>query len=258
MFPKKPSPSDFLRGAVLPFRALSLVFRSKKLFAWSAVSALVTVVSLGFVIWGALALSPRIIDAVFARPADWPALGFWYALVVLCFGLLVVLGVNTVPALVLAPLQDPISETTETLCGNYQSPDFELRRTLRGVFVSVTHTLARIAILLIGHALLFALNLIPGAGSALWGVLSSLWTMVWLAGEYLDAPMARHFYRVGEVREVLWRRKALALGFGFAVWILLWVPLLNLFFIPLAIVGGTLLFRGLCDCGALRPPSHPR
>ncbi|MFL5318240.1 MAG: EI24 domain-containing protein [Myxococcaceae bacterium] len=254
VFPTRPSTGDFFRGFALPFRAIGLLLQSRRLFGWAALSGIVTLFALIAAIWGAIDLAPWIVSKVFARPIDWPTLGLWYALVLLTFALLVVVGVNTLPALVLAPLQDPISEATELLCGNYTSPPSNLRRTLSGVFVSVSHTLARILILLAGHAVLFPLNLIPGAGSAVWGVLSALWTMVWLAAEYLDAPMARHFYRFGEVRQVLWRRKALAVGFGAAVWLLLWLPILNFFFIPLAIVGGTLLFRGLCDAGALRGP----
>jgi uncharacterized protein involved in cysteine biosynthesis len=35
------------------------------------------------------------------------------------------------------------------------------------------------------------------------------------------------------------------LGFGFAVWACLFVPLLNLVFMPLSVAGGTLLFLDL-------------
>jgi len=34
-------------------------------------------------------------------------------------------------------------------------------------------------------------------------------------------------------------------GFGTGVWILLFVPLVNLFFMPAAVAGGTMLFLGL-------------
>jgi CysZ protein len=40
-------------------------------------------------------------------------------------------------------------------------------------------------------------------------------------------------------------RLALALGFGGCLSLILWVPLLNFFLMPLAVVAGTLLFRGL-------------
>jgi CysZ protein len=48
------------------------------------------------------------------------------------------------------------------------------------------------------------------------------------------------------------------MGFGAAVYVLLWLPVLNLFFIPLAVVAGTLLFRGLRASGSLPPPTVSR
>ena len=46
-------------------------------------------------------------------------------------------------------------------------------------------------------------------------------------------------------------------AFGAAVYLILLVPILNTFFLPAAIVGGTLLFRGLRAAGALGPPPPP-
>lgn len=48
-------------------------------------------------------------------------------------------------------------------------------------------------------------------------------------------------------------RLALALGFGAALTLLLWVPVLNFFLMPLAVVAGTLLFCGLR--GNAKPPA---
>ncbi len=118
----------------------------------------------------------------------------------------------------------------------------------------VAHTLARIVFLLLGLAVLLPLHLIPGMGSVLWTVLGSLWTMIWMAGEHLAAPMTRHLYPFAEVRRMLRERRALCLGFGAGVYLLLWVPVLNTFFLPVAIVAGTLLYRGLRRSGQLPPP----
>ena len=106
-------------------------------------------------------------------------------------------------------------------------------------------------LLKLGHLLLLPLNLIPVAGSTAWSVLSVLWTMGWLAAEYLDTAMARHHYPFRAVRGAVLSRAGLCMGFGAAVYLLLWIPILNFFFIPLAIVSGTLLFRGLLAAGAL-------
>lgn len=253
-FAREPSLSDFAAGLVLPFRGAAMIFRSGKLFGWSALSGLVTLVALVAVFWISFASANDLVNLVFTKPDAWYGQALWYFVVSLTIGVLVVIGANLVPPILLAPLQDPISETTEELLGNYTSPPFSVPRMIKGASVSIGHTLARIVFLVLGHAVIFPLHFIPVAGSIAWGVIASLWSMAWIAAEYLDGPMARHLYRFSEVRQTLMKRKALALGFGAAVYVMLWIPVINFFFIPTAVVAGTLLFRGLVECGTLRPP----
>ncbi|MFY0580380.1 EI24 domain-containing protein [Cystobacter fuscus] len=179
------------------------------------------------------------------------ALGLVFALL---FLVLFVVGASVVVPLVLAPLQDPLSELTEECCGGYSPPPFRLGAFFRGLVLGVSHTLARIFFLLLGLGVLLPLHLVPGVGSIAWAVLGTLWTMLWLAGEHLAAPMTRHQYPFGQVRRVLRQRWPLCLGFGAGVYVLLWVPLLNNFFLPVAVVGGTLLYRGLLAVGNVPLP----
>jgi CysZ protein len=189
------------------------------------------------------------------RPPSGAGEFLWGVLWVVLFALLTVLSLNTVPLLLLAPLQDPLSEATEALCGDLPPRPFSLRRVLSESLTSLRHTLARIAILFAGHAALALLHFLPAVGTLLWTFLGPAWTMAWLATEYLDAPMARHLYAFRQVRGVVFRRLSLCMGFGAAVYVLLWVPILNLFFIPVAVVSGTLLFRALRQSGDLPTPA---
>lgn len=246
--------SDLFQGIGLLGRAFGLIFRTPKLFLLSALCALVTLVALVGLVLLLWNYTPELISYFFARPESWYGKALWYLVLVLTFAVLMVVGANTVPPLLLAPLQDPLSEATEELCGDFQAPPFSLPTFFRGVATGITHTLARLFSLLLGMVVLLPLHLIPGVGSVLWTVLVSVWTMVWMAGEHLASPMTRHLYRFAEVRRMLRERWALCLGFGAGVYLLLWVPVLNTFFLPVAIVGGTLLYRGLLATGQLPPP----
>ena len=115
--------------------------------------------------------------------------------------------------------------------------------------------MARIALLLTGHLVLLGLNWIPVVGNAVWSLIAGLWTMGWIAAEYLDPAMVRHCYRFRDVQAIVGQRLRLCLGFGAAVYAILWIPVVNFFFIPVAVVGGTLLYLGLKQNGALGPPS---
>ncbi|MFZ5469780.1 MAG: EI24 domain-containing protein [Myxococcota bacterium] len=251
----QPGWADFLRGLSLPFTAVGLVFRSRKLFLLSLLASVVTFVALAALLVFLPSATGSFLGLFWARPEGWVGAALWYVVAALTFVVLLVVGANTVPLLLLAPLQDPLSEATEELCGGFFAPPFSLGLFLKGALASIAHTLKRITLLLGGHALLLALHLLPGIGSIVWTVASTLWTMWWLSAEYLSGVMARHLYRFRDVVPALWSRKRLALGFGAAIYVLLWIPVLNLFFIPLAVVAGTLLFRGLRAAGALSPPA---
>lgn len=149
-------------------------------------------------------------------------------------------GALTLPNLLLAPVQDPLSEATERALGDAASAPSGL---LRGTLISLRHTLLRLALMVLGFAVLFPLNFVPVAGSVLWFVLSTLWSAFWLSAEYLSGPMARHHRRFREVLSALKKRPGVTFGFGLALWVLLWLPVVNCFLMPLAVVAGTLLYR---------------
>lgn len=252
-----PSPTigDFFRGLSLPFRALSVMISTPKLVGLSLLSGLVTagvLVGLGWFWWGrAFGWSEALVGSGSWRSVGSAILG------VLLFSLTFFVSALTVPNLVLAPLQDPISEATETRCGDFVAPPFSMGRTVEGTLHSLGHTLLRLATQLLGIGVLLPLNLIPGAGSIAWAVAGSAWSMFCLSIEHLSNPMARHFYPFGQVVLVLRRRLALAFGFGAALYVMLWVPVLNFFLMPVAVVSGTLLFRALRAVDALGAPPAP-
>ncbi|MBW2402413.1 MAG: EI24 domain-containing protein, partial [Deltaproteobacteria bacterium] len=63
--------------------------------------------------------------------------------------------------------------------------------------------------------------------------------------DYIDWPAARRDWSVRD-RVAFTRRQLPAVaGFGTGVSLLLFIPLVNLFFMPAAVAGGTLLFLAL-------------
>jgi CysZ protein len=215
--------------------------------------ALVTAITLAGTAWGSWSLGQGLAERWIGADGGWQHAAS-IGLGVLLFAIFFAVGALTLPNLILAPLQDPLSEATEVKLGNFTAPPFSIGHTLTGIFTSVRHTLARLALMTLGYVVLFPLNLIPVAGSALYVVLSSLWAMFWLSVEHLSNPMARHLRPFRQVLGVMRKRIALSLGFGAALYVLLWVPVLNCFLMPIAVVAGTLLYRSLAAVNAF-PPS---
>lgn len=241
---------DLLRGVSIPLRAFTLILRTPKLLLLSLACAAVTGLALIGVAWGASGLAQRAADALISADSGWQHAAS-IGLSIVFFIMLFVVGALTVPNLLLAPLQDPLSEATEERCGDFTSPPFSLGATVRGIIESLSHTLLRLGLMALGLVVLFPLHLIPVAGSVVWVVLSSVWSMFWIAAEHLSNPMARHLRPFKQVITALRGRLPLALGFGATLYVLLWVPVLNFFLMPVAVVAGTLLFRGLLKSGAL-------
>ncbi len=253
--PAQSSWGDFFQGLSLPFTAIGLIFRSPKLRRLAALSSLVTLAALSAVVYFLVRYTGQLVFLVLGgRPQTWWGQAGSHLLTVLTFIVLLAIGANTVPLLLLSPLQDPISEATEEALGKPTSP-FSLPLFFRQTLVSIGHTLARITLLLAGHVLLFGLNWIPVFGNMVWTLIAAIWTAGWIAAEYLDPAMARHLYRFREVQAIVLQKLSLCLGFGAAVYAILWIPVLNFFFIPVAVVAGTLLFVRLRESEALGPPS---
>jgi CysZ protein len=248
--PRDSSPGDALRGAWLPLRAFVLIIRTPRLLALSLACAAVTSLTLVGVAWGAWRLGHEASGWLLSADAGWQHVASISLGVVLSLALFIA-GALTVPNLLLAPLQDPLSEATEERCGGFTPPPFTLGAAARGTLEALFHTVLRLGFMAIGLVLLFPLNLVPVGGNVAWVLLSSLWSMFWLSVEQLSNPMARHLRPFRQVVRALRRRLPLSLGFGAAVWALLWIPVLNFFLMPVAVVAATLLYRGLEQAGAL-------
>jgi CysZ protein len=244
------NPLDFLWGASLPIRAAWLVLRTPRLRALAALCAAVTL--LVFALWG---------WAVWAWLPDWlghlwsPPSGssrfLWQLTAVLGGALLWLIGAATLPLLALAPLQDPLVAATEAAVGAPPAPMVGVLGSAGQAVKALGHTAVRVALLLAGQAFLLVLQLLVPAGAMVWWVAGWGWTALWACAEYLDAPLSRRDRPFSDVRQVLVRRTSLALGFGLVLTLLLWIPLVNLFLVPVAVAAGTLLHRSLVAAGTL-------
>jgi CysZ protein len=250
------SVSHFFGGLWLFPRALRLIVSRQKLLLLSLLSALVAaavLVSCTLALWP---LSQTLAERAIAQQSTL-ARFFSGGLRLVIFALGWILSALTLPSLFLAPLQDPLSEATEAAVSTLTPTAFSFSRFVRGIALSLSHTLTRLLLMFVGSAILFPLHFIPAVGSALWWTLSTGWAAFWLAAEHVSGPSARHFLPFRVVLRVLRARMAMSLGFGLAAFVVLWVPVLNFFLMPLAVVAGTLLFVRLRDEGLLDDANHP-
>lgn len=251
---KQPSPlAQLAKGFALPFRAMPLIAKNPALLKLSLVTAAISAALL--LVLGVLlvAYTGDLVGVIWAKPSGWLLL-LWYPLAVLGFGLLFVLGASTVPTVATAPMLDPLSLATERALAFPTDESGGLLRLAKETMSAVGKALLRLALLYTGHAFLLLLWLLPGVGHAVWSILALFWTVFWLAYEYLDVPANRHGLDFGDVLRLVFTNFAMAMGFGFAVYVILWIPLLNTVFIPVAAVGATMGFVELKARGVFVEP----
>ena len=249
------APIGFWRGFGYAFKGLGFVFGKHPELAriWIFPIFLTFLAFVGAV-WGAWELQDDLVNLLWEDPTGD---GFWDSagrvahgfleiiafLMLLVTSFFAVLGMSTVLA---APFNDALSEEVEHLVTGRKGPPFSmvalLRDIVRTVALEVTKFLIWAAIMIPLFVASFGL---PVVGTILYSVIGYFFTSLYFAIDYIDWPAARRNKALSYRTKVLSERFAACFGFGSGVFILLWVPFLNLFFMPAAVAGGTLLFLDL-------------
>lgn len=199
-------------------------------------------------------------SSVVLKDAD-AGLGFWMEaghwahsaleivvlLVLWAVGLLLVVFLTNVVA---APFNDLLSEEVEHLRLGKKGPPFSLKALARDSARTVGLEALKMALYLVVMVPLYLLSLLlPGVGQVIYTVIAFVFTALYFSVDYVDWPASRRSrsitYRFGMLREHFLPM----FGFGTGVWLFLFIPIVNLLFMPAAVAGGTLLFLDL-DEGA--------
>ena len=164
----------------------------------------------------------------------------WFLLVIL-FGMAVFFSFNLLANFIAAPLNGLLAEKVQLhLTGkelgitNLGSILASIPRSIGREISKLTYYLPRILILLI-------LTLIPGINVItpwLW-VLLTAWMMVI---QYVDYPMDNNGISFRKMKRSLSQQRLLHLGFGGGVSLLLMLPVVNFFAMPIAVAGATALY----------------
>jgi CysZ protein len=154
-------------------------------------------------------------------------------------GLVVVFLLSSVVA---APFNDALSEAVEGILTGEPAPPFSFKRMVADVFRTIRIELLKVLVYagVVGPIFLFSLFL-PGIGQVV-SLLGFALTAIYLGIDYIDWPAARRDWSVRDRIAFTRRQLAAVAGFGTGVWVLLFIPIVNLFFMPAAVAGGTMLF----------------
>ncbi len=166
-------------------------------------------------------------------------INFFLGLALVLLGLVVVVLLSSIVA---APFNDALSEAVEDLLTGEHAPPFSLRKLVADIARTLRLESLKVLVYaaVVGPLFLVSL-LIPGIGQVV-SLLGFALTAVYLGIDYIDWPAARRDWSVGDRLQFARRRLPAVAGFGTGVWLLLFIPLVNLLFMPAAVAGGTMLF----------------
>lgn len=245
---RRAAPMAFKDGFAYPARALRFLLRNPRLWPLAAMPFILCLALYALVIGlGWHWIGGWIEGALIEREGWWwDALGrvlqvfFWIVALVLS-----VLVYVPLAAIVAGPFNDLLSEKTERLYrGVGVDQPFSLAALWRSLRVGLIGEIQRSLTLGVLLLLALSLNLIPGIGQVAATVASTALTIRYLSLEFTSFSMDRRVYSWPAKRAFLRRFRARSMGFGAAAFLILMVPLVNAFFIPVSAIAGTLLF---CD-----------
>lgn len=231
-----------------PMRGARLVFVEHRdlarIWIWPV---LLTGAAMAAGTWAAWAWNEALVERI------WPAAGgeaSWFTSGLRWAGEVLVGLVLTAAAVVFAvvlaspiasPFNDALSRALEDRLGG--APEHPVS-ILRDVTRSVLLELLKLALLAAALGPLLVLSwLVPFVGPALYTVAAGALTALYFALDYTEWPWVRRGLglraRLGELA----RDWPSSLGFGAGVWLVMFLPVVNLALMPMAVAGGTLWVR---------------
>ncbi len=237
----------FSRGFAYPFRSGRFIIRHPGLLRYIVIPFIINAAFFSLAVYFGLDFFNDTVVGRIPREEAWYWLFLFYILWVLALlatAVLVFFSFTIIGNLIASPFSDLLSEKTEQiLTGNRAEEPFSTRGFFRDAWKTLKEESKKMALFAGGMILLLGLNLLPVAGTAIFMVLSLLFTLFFLSVEYTGYIFGRKHLGFREQRRYILSRKFLMAGFAAGVLMVLAIPFIQFFCIPLAVVGATLLWH---------------
>ncbi|MBS1958676.1 MAG: EI24 domain-containing protein [Bdellovibrionales bacterium] len=227
---------DFLKGIVTPIRAVGVIFSSPKLLTLSALPILTTCVVLAVVFYALMAGLWSYVAAHFTGYFAQYQSGLMVAFAAVAGIMFIYVAINSVAILISffsSPFNDILAEATERSMGVPEVPGFTVGRALRILALDFRKTLL---------ALILSLSLSLGLLIPFVGILAFLAIALLNTFTFVTYPQSRRLFGVRSSFKWVLRNVPLSMGFGLTTTFLFSIPVINIFALPISVVGGTLLF----------------
>jgi len=230
--------TSFFSALGYPFRGIAYFLGRPALWKYFAAAFAINAVLFAILAYLFFQHRAELVEAIL--PDRWwgwlrTGLGWLMTLVVAVAGLFLFTIVGNILA---SPFLDAMTERILRELGEALPPP---RGALRALGRSIINQLLKLVFFGAIQLALLLLHLIPGVGTVLHPVLSTLVGVAFLGFEYLDYPLDARHLSVPARFAWLWRHPGEALGFGAVLFPVLLIPFVGYACLPLAVAGASLL-----------------
>ncbi len=232
--------SDIMTGASCLGRAMNII-RQPGVRRYAVMPLLINILLFGGLIWFGYAQFSPLVESAMSYLPDFLDFLRWiiWLIITITTAIIVFFTFTPFANIVAAPFNALLSEKIEVLLTGKQVDSGS--SFIKIIHDSVLSQLRKLLYILIWSAALLLVSLIPViniAAPVLWVIFGS-----WLISlEYLDYPMGNHELSFTREKQILSKRRGLALGFGGSVMVLTSIPLLNFIVMPVSVAGATVLW----------------
>ena len=251
--------ADFLSGLTAPLLAARYLLARPNLWKYTLAGAIVTVALFAGFATLAVTQADTLANALWTRPETSTGTAMWWVLAIISgAALLGVAGVVTLVAsqIVMAPLYSRLGERVEGAIleeGEFEETFFgSARDELRGV----GHSLLTVAVFAAVMVPIVLLNVVPFFGSVVAACFGAVVSAFVLAFEFGDNSLSRRKARWLEKLRQAVGELAVTMGLGAGIALMMLIPVVGFFLVPVAVVAGTMVFCGLLESGRIRVPDR--
>jgi CysZ protein len=152
----------------------------------------------------------------------------------ICYLLFTVFG-----SLITAPFNEEISQRVEEIVTNTKQHELGF---WQDAYASIKGEVQKIAFYLIILFVLFLFNFVPVIGSVFSTVLGLIFSFFYNALDFLDYPLTRKLATFRHKLKVTQKGGMITYGFGCIAFLMMFLPVVNVFMKPILVVAGTSLY----------------
>lgn len=237
---------DFIYGFLYPFKSLKFFFSHPKLITLSIVPMIINLMIYGTIFYFTYSSLTRWLKDLLGIENPNVMIWSWfiyYSLIVITFVVVLLvcyLIFSILGGLVTAPFNEKISQKVEEIV---TGKPFESKLTFwQDARVSIFGELQKTAFYFPIIFVLFLMEFIPVIGTFVATPIGFIFSFFYNALDFMDYPLTRRLVPFKEKLRIVSKGGWLTYGFGTMAFLLMFLPVVNVFMKPILVAAGTSLF----------------